>query len=223
MKRKQSDQDLIKSLGFWSSIIFTVLLIIINILYVIMLSTVNPSEWQGVKSYASSFKIIEFFPVVAGLLMLPFTILTMVSIHFALNEKTKIWSIIGVIFCIMFATITGIAYFTQIAVVLPSLIKGNYDGLEQLVFANNNSLMWALNYFGWGFLGLSTLFMSFVFNKDKLQTWVKRLFFLYGIFSSIALLGFLLDNLIMQLGLVFSWFFILPLSTSLLSIVFKKL
>ena len=207
----------INKIGRWASIIFTIMIIAIDLLYILILNTSENGLWRGIEAYASTYKLIEAAPIAVGLLLIPSFLFVAACIHFRTREDMRIWSLLGFIFAAFYVHTTGLAYYIQISVVFPLLSKGDLKGLDMLAFANPHSVMWALNYYGWFFLGVSTFLFSFVFTKGRLELWIKRLFILYGIFSLFAIVGYILDSLALQMALVLSWYTVLPVSTILLS------
>lgn len=195
-------------IGFISALIFSVILVIFDILYVIMAR--NPS-----------FEYIQFFIYGLGLILMPSFVILLASIH--LNTKTsKSWSLIGLSFGLAYAIIVSTVYFVQLAVVLPNMLKNTIFELEMLNMANPRSIVWAANYLGWTFMGLATIFTGLSFGNLIEYRWTRGLFIVHGIFTITAMVGYLLDNFYLQIGVLFSWFFLLPVATFMLAIQFKK-
>jgi len=73
-------------------------------------------------------------------------------------------------------------YFVQFSVVRLSILKGQFEGLEQFVQWNPNSAFYSLNLLGWTlFLGLSSFFIAPIFLKEKKGNLIKWLLILNGI------------------------------------------
>jgi uncharacterized membrane-anchored protein YitT (DUF2179 family) len=52
--------------------------------------------------------------------------------------------------------------------------------------ANPGSFVWALEMYGWGGIGLSFIFMAFIFENGKLESTLKILFLINGISSCVS-------------------------------------
>jgi hypothetical protein len=55
--------------------------------------------------------------------------------------------------------------------------------LPVFTMANPGSFAWALEMYGWGGIGLSFVFMAFIFGKDRPEPVLKGLFLVNGICS----------------------------------------
>ncbi|MGD8632987.1 MAG: hypothetical protein PVF85_05405 [Anaerolineales bacterium] len=211
------------SVGFWSSVAYTVCLVALNISFIVMAVRLPAMDWEGIESYSQTFQSISFLPQVFGLASIPAFILMLASIHKSFHYSRNIWSLAGLAFGTAFATLLGSLYFLQVAIVLPSLRNGTWGGLDQFVFANPQSLAWGLNHFAWSLLGFSLLSIAWVFEGDNLNRWIRLLCTLNGL-ANISLIfsySFRVETLTLVIAIM-SWVIALPLLSVLLALWFKR-
>jgi hypothetical protein len=209
--------------GFWSSVAYAVMLVALNVSFAIMAIQTQGSEWQGIENYARSYRYISFVPQAIGLASIPALILMLTSIHIHANQSRRYWSLAGLGFGIAYAVLLGSLYFIQVCILLPSLKRGDWYGLDQLAFANPRSIAWGLDYFAWSMLGVSLLLTAWVFEGDRLNRWIRSLFIFNGIANLSLILAFPFETIWLTLGVAFlSWVIALPIATILVAIMFKR-
>lgn len=209
--------------GFLSSITFAILLTMLNIAFTVMVIQAPTSEWRGMEVYASTYRVIDFIPQTIGLVTIPAFLLMLICIHLYTDERLKIWSLAGLLFSTTFACLLGTLYFIQVAVIFPALDSGNYQGLEQFAFAYPRSVAWGLNHFAWSLLGVSLLFMAWVFGDSRLERWIRRLFILNGLTNILLIFAFTFDIKTLTLVIAFvSWVIALPITAVLVGLWFRK-
>ena len=181
------------------------------------------SEWQGIETYALSYHLIAFLPQVFGLAFIPALILMFAVIHIHASPSHRHWSLAGFGFGIAYAVLLGSLYFIQVGIVLPALSRGDWNGLDQLAFANPRSIAWALDYSAWSMLGVSMLLTAWVFEGDRLNRWIRSLFILNGITNLSLILAFPFDIAWLTLSVAFlSWVIALPAAAILVAIMFRR-
>ncbi|MDW7675340.1 MAG: hypothetical protein SCK28_12485 [Bacillota bacterium] len=200
---------LLLRVGFTSALIFSIILVLFDILYVVMAR--NPS-----------LEYIQFFIYGLGLILTPSFIILITTIYLLSAKSLRIWGLIGLCFGLSYSIIVSMVYFIQLGVVLPNMINDTMSELEMINMSNPRSVVWAVNYLGWIFMGLATIFIGLSFGDNSSMRWVKRLFIIHGLFTIIAMIGYLLDNFYLQMGVLFSWLLLLPVATFILAIKFRK-
>ena len=88
-----------------------------------------------------------------------------------------------------------------------------------------DSIFWAFEILGYGFMSLAALFVSFVFPKVGIEYWIRWLFIVNGIFAMMAAVGYVLTANplhIVSLLSVGVWSVTFPSATILLAILFKR-
>jgi len=168
------------TLGFWSATlasVFTLTFIVLAV-WTILLSA--PKAWSGIHTYAENFNLLEMASFIPAFLLAPTVVLLMACIYSVTAEPKKVFSLIGLAFAIVYATIIPTNYYLQLFVVRLNLESGMLDGLALLAQQNFHSVFFALETLGYAFLSLATLFVSQVFSVGKLESWIRGLFIISG-------------------------------------------
>mgnify|MGYP005855817565 CR=1 FL=1 len=189
-------------LGFWSALSIVATFLVFTVCFVAIPLTSPLFSWTnlpGYLAYVSNYD--QFFQNLARFAMLlfgPLFVLLLSSIHdLAIGEK-RILARIGLCFGVIFAALTSTNYFVQLSAVRLSILRGETQGLEQIVQANPLSAISAINVLGWSlFLGLSSLFVAPVFSESRLERIIKLSFLLNGIFCILGGIGYVLDIVVL--------------------------
>lgn len=210
-------------IGFWSSLAFAVTLIALNLSFAIMVLQMPFTEWQGMEDYSRIYRTIAFVPQIIGLALIPAFVLMMASIHLHATASRKIWSMAGLAFGTASITLLGSLYFIQVGIVLPALISGDWQGLDQYAFANPRSIAWGLNHLAWSLLGAALFLMAWVFDGAGLRRWIRWLLVLNGLANIMLIFAFAFESEALTLAVAFlSWVFALPLAAVLVALMFKR-
>jgi hypothetical protein len=83
--------------------------------------------------------------------------------------------------------------------------------------------MYAMEHLGWGlFYGLATIFMALAIEGGKIGTWIRWLFIVGGVMSILYIPGIMIANqFLIDLG-YYAAGVLLPVTTVLLAIRFRK-
>ena len=128
----------------------------------------------------SEFVPIEYIWMYPALLMaLAFTVLV-VCIHYAADGEKKIFSQLALVFALIAAAAHSINYFIQLAVVQPSLLKGEFEGLTLFSQYNPHGIFIALEDLGYLMMGFAFLFIVFTLKNENRLDKVIRTIFLVG-------------------------------------------
>ena len=197
LKSDPTEKRYVFQLGFWSSAIATLLVAV-----------------AGVTATAS----IQPFATVIGFLLTPTFLVVMACIHcYASNDK-RVFSLIGLSFAIIYATLISINYFIQLTFVRQSIFD-----VEIFAMDNPQSMMWVIEVLGYFFMGLSTLFAAPVFESGKIENLIKWLFVGNGILGILTPIGYGLSWPIeILLGGLIVWDIVMPISTASLAILFRR-
>lgn len=152
----------------------------------------------------------------------------MISIHAYASLEKKIFSLIGLSFAIIAATILLVDYFIQFSVIPISLMSGETQGLSLLTQYNPHGVFIALEELGYLVMNLSFLFMAPVFtNKNRLEAAIRFIFMTSFVLVVVSLVTI---SMIYRLDkqdrfeiavIPINWF-VLIINGSLLSILFRK-
>ncbi|MGE5653663.1 MAG: hypothetical protein ACM3ZQ_05260 [Bacillota bacterium] len=206
-----------------ASLAFMLSIILMDLSYVVLFRASPPQQWEGVAKYSQTFRVSSMLPVFAGLAVVPTYMFLCRYWGSLTNGVGRAWTRIGIAFSYLFAIISGSAYLVQLLVVLPRAQSGRLEGLEALIFANDRSLAWAANYWGWFFLGISAFCFAQSLTWSGVDRVIKLLLWIYAASSILLVLGYMLQNLPLQLPMVICWFTVQPLAYSLLGVRFDRL
>jgi hypothetical protein len=123
---------------------------------------------------ASRFPRDYYWMYAAMFLYVGFTAL-MAAIRRQAHEGKKIFGDVGFIFAAMSSLVFLLDYFTQLAIIQPSLVLGEFDGIALWSQFNPHGIFIALEELGFFLMSLSMIFMSAVFQgstrSEKIVKW----------------------------------------------------
>ncbi len=205
-------QKSVAQLGFWSSVIVTLMLIIFPLSLAF--------DWPLDVAYGSSF------------LLAPAFVTMMVSIHHYAAPEKKVWSQLGLAFATIYAVMCSLTYYIQLTFVANNYLPIAAEAVKPFVFIPGTPIF-AQDMLGYVFFCLATLAAGPVFTGGKLEAWVKWLFIFDGILFAIPTL--ILPALTMPVNAAGTgagnrvgdyanivWSFYVALATGLLAVVFKR-
>jgi MFS family permease len=127
--------------------------------------------WQGPELYARSFHAIQVFPYLGGLLLVAGLVLLITSMHALAREDQKPLTSTAVVLAAVFATFIFFNYVVQTSY-LPTLARQYGDRYAGIVatfsMANPTSLAWAIEMWGYAFIGVATWLVAPVFHGSRL-------------------------------------------------------
>ncbi|MGC9352564.1 MAG: hypothetical protein ACP5D9_01935 [Mariniphaga sp.] len=142
--------------------------------------------WQSPELFIEFFHPLQTATFFCGYFLVIGSLLTFLALYLTVNETKKIWALSGLAINIVFTAIVFLNYIIQTTYV-PYLATNNPPETEAVLavfsMANPGSFAWALEMYGWGGIGLSFIFMAFIFENEKLQRTLKILFLINGISS----------------------------------------
>ena len=189
--------DWSRRIGFWSAFGIVATFAVFTVCFVAIPLSSPLFIWTNLADYSAYVRNNpQFFQNLARFAMLlfgPLFVALLSSIYDYASDETRPLARIGLCFGVIFAALTGINYFVQLSAVRLSILKGDTQGLEQLVQANPVSMASAINMLGWTlFLGLGSLFVAPVFTGDRLRAVIRYSFLLNGIFCLLGGIGYAL-------------------------------
>jgi len=222
MKTQDSLNKMVSRIGFWSAIFTTVWTIGFILAFGYYMSSL-PSEWPGIEAFVASFEPIPYIAWLIPCLLLALTFPVMVScIHYYAPDDKKIWSLLGLVFAVMYGAVLAANYWLLLTLVRESILSGYREGLEWFVIGSPHSITNTIEGIGYGFMGLAAIFVSQVFDGDKLDRWLRWLFIVNGV-AGIA--GVILGGLGIMTATMISlalWCLTFPVATAMLAILFKR-
>jgi len=212
----------LSQIGFWSGALTAIWTVWFTVAFFAWYAISPPSEWQGIQTYADSFRLIPFLAWVIPCVLLTLTFpVLMSSIYLYASNERKIWGLLGLVFALIYAAILGLNYWILLAVVSPALVGNHADGLELFVIGSPVSVAFSLEGFGYSLMGLSMLFAGPVFSEGKLERWIRWLLILNGVQVFAVIAGLLGVWIVTMVSLVI-WCISFPVVAILLAMLFKK-
>jgi hypothetical protein len=172
----------------------------------------------GPNSASTSFGI--YVLLVPSLLLGPSFVITMAALHAVTPESRKVFSLAGLAFAAMYATLTGLVYFVQITFVAPRLAVGDATGIELLLFVPYKSFLFAIDLFGYSLMSLATLLAAFGLPDVRAARWAKSAMIANGAILPFLAFQMFVPVLIWPAAL---WALTFPLSVLLLFKVFAQI
>ena len=145
--------------------------------------------WRDAETFIRSFHWIQTATFFCGYFLIAGSLLTFVALYFFAKKDKKIMAFSGLAINLIFSGIVFLNYIIQTTYV-PYLAVNNLPEtatvLPVFCMANPGSLAWAFEMYGWGGIGLSFIFMAFIFQNTKTERTLKMLFLINGICSLIS-------------------------------------
>jgi hypothetical protein len=142
----------------------------------------------------------------------------MACIHSYSSEERKVFSLVGLSFAIIYATLISVNYFIQLTFVRQTTFDVSIFDMN-----NSQSMMWVIEVLGYFFMGLSTLFAAPVFGSGKVENLARWLFVTNGILGILTPIAYALSlPMAILLGGLIIWDIVMPLSTASLAILFRR-
>lgn len=218
MKQIPSARSKAIALGFWSALLTA----IFTILFVISTFVFLPPAWEGIQSYSKSFNSWQLISVVPCMIFALTNVMLMVSLHYYIPEHQRIYSLLGIAFTVIYATIIWINAYLQLFVVRLNMLQGQLESLAILAMPNTHSVFYALEAIGYGFLSIALLFISPVFTGKRLANWIRGLFIVVGILGIYGVVIALFDKPVLIISGLGLWMILYPISMVLVCIFFRK-
>jgi hypothetical protein len=176
----------------------------------------------------AAFVPIEYIWMYPAFLMALLFVMLVVCIHYYAAVDNKIFSQIALSFAIIAATAHAINYFIQLAVVQPSLLKIEVEGLSLFSQYNPHGIFIALEDVGYLMMGVAFLFVAAVFSwRDRLERTIRLVFITSSVLAigSLILLalfyGSELEYRYEVAAILIDWITLI-ISGALLSVFFKR-
>ncbi|MCB0257578.1 MAG: DUF4386 family protein, partial [Anaerolineae bacterium] len=146
----------------------------------------SSGPWQGPAVYIQNYHPIQTLPFFCGFLLVSGYVVMMTALHQIAEDRHKTLTLIAVIFTAIFATLIFFNYINQTTFV-PALARGYSPQFDPAIttfsLANPLSLCWAIEMWGYAFLGVATMLAAPIFNRNRLERTVAALMILNGVMS----------------------------------------
>ena len=192
------ERRLVYECGFWSAATATLLVLV-----------------AGITATAS----IQPLATLVGFLLTPSFLVVMACIHAYASNERKVFSLIGLSFAVIYATLISVNYFIQLTYVRQSAFD-----VSMFDMTNPQSMMWVIEILGYFFMGLSTLFAAPVFASGKTESLVKWLFTANGVLGILTPVAYTMNwPLQIMLGGLILWDIVMPIATASIAYMFWRL
>jgi hypothetical protein len=142
--------------------------------------------WRVAALFADSFHPLQTATFFCGYFLVIGSLLTFITLFHLAEPVKRIWALSGLAINIVFTAVVFLNYIIQTTYV-PYLAINRPPELASVLpvftMANPGSFAWALEMYGWGGIGLSFVFMAFIFGKGRFEPVLKVLFLVNGICS----------------------------------------
>jgi hypothetical protein len=142
--------------------------------------------WQDSVLFIKSFNYLQTATFFCGYFLVIGSLLTFVVLTLVTKAEKKIWAVSALAINILFTAVVFLNYIIQTTYV-PYLATNNPPETEHILavftMSNPGSFAWALEMYGWGGIGLSYIFMAFIFGNGKYEQTLKLLFLVNGLCS----------------------------------------
>ncbi|WP_457549536.1 hypothetical protein [Archaeoglobus sp.] len=176
----------------------------------------------------ADFVPIEYIWMYPALLMALLFVVLVTCIHYYAADDKKIFTHIGLSFALLSAAVHTINYFIQLAVMQPSLLKGELQGLSLFSQYNPHGVFIALEDVGYLMMGVAFLFVALAFGRRKrLENVIRYIFIISSVLAvgSLIVLALLyrsdLEYRYEVVVIVIDWITLI-VSVALLSLFFKR-
>lgn len=214
----------VNRIGFWAAI-FTAILAAVFI----TMGMFGSSSWDtfpGMVNYIwTTIKTIDYALFIPAFLLAPVFVVLMASIHYYASVDKKIYSLIGLAFALIYATIITTDYFVLWTVVLPSTIMGETAGLSLFSLYNPHGIFVSLESIAYMMMSLALLFIAPVFQGSRIEQALRWIFIAGFVLAIGSLVGVLLmkyDIVMYEIAIITIYCPVLIISGILLGKIFQK-
>lgn len=224
MKTKNRLRKRVNRLGFWAAILTAVLAAAF-----ITMGMFGSSSWDsypGMVNYVWSYiKVIDYVLFIPAFLLAPVFVVLMACIHYYASVDKKIYSLIGLAFALIYATIITTDYFVLWTVVLPSTIMGETAGLSLFSLYNPHGIFVSLESIAYMMMSLALLFIAPVFQGSRIERALRWIFIAGFVLAIGSLVGVLLmkyDIVMYEIAIITIYCPILIISGIFLGKIFQR-
>ena len=143
---------------------------------------------------------------VVSLASAPLFVFLWVILHNVTAPEQRIFTQTSLALIVIFATLTSINRYVALTVVRQSIAMGITDGLNWFMPYGWPSVMAAIEVLAWGFfLGLAFLSLAPVFRKGKFELAIFWTLIISGMFALIAVLGQVMNSVVLNMLGIIAW------------------
>jgi len=200
-------------LGYWTALMGIALTFIYlgAVAGMFVSGTIPPAE-----PYISMISVVSLASV-------PVFVFLWAILHNVASTGKKVFTQTSLSLIVIFATLTSINRYVALTVVRQSIDMSITDGLNWFMPYGWPSVMAAMEVLAWGFfLGLAMFFLAPVFRTGRLELAIFWTLIISGIFSLIAVIGQVMNSVLLNMLGIIAWGPGLLILFSLLGFWFKS-
>jgi hypothetical protein len=152
--------------------------------------------WSGVPVFARYYHAIQLLPFAFGFLLIVGFVVLLAAMHALAAPQQRAASGCAVAFGTIFAALIFFNYVVQ-TTFIPTLVRhyqaSNEALISALTMSNPQSLGWALEMWGYAFLGLATWLSSSFFSRGRLERATRWAFIANGPISIVGAVWTVID------------------------------
>ena len=173
--------------------------------------------------HAQSSPAISMISAAIGLLWVVTLVILFVALRRLLPRRSEIYADLGLVFMVLLAASSSVNWYVQLTLVPKITQSGDTLLLSLIDIHNVNSIVYAMEHLSWSlFYGLATIFMALAIGGTRMDTWIRWLLIAGGVMSILYIPGIMIANqFLIDLG-YYAAGVLLPLTTILLIIRFRK-
>ncbi len=143
-------------------------------------------EWRGAPHFVLHFYRLQTTPFFFGFVLLVGYLMLFAGLQQAADEASKPRTTVALMLASAYAALIGFNYICQTTFVpaLATHFRPELDAvLSAFTLSNPLSISWAIEMWGYAFLGGATWFAASMFHGSVLNDWIRRLMIVNGIGS----------------------------------------
>jgi hypothetical protein len=180
-------------LGIRAAVVTAIGILVSGPIGLYVVSVVQPSPpWVDAATYAAAYHPVQTLPFFAGFMMVIGFVGIIAALYQLAADRLKPVLLLAVVMSASFCTLILFNYVNQTTFVpaMAQAYRPEYDPvITALAMANPRSLAWALEMWGYGFLGLATWLAAPVFGGSGLERATAGLMVVNGVISIIGVLA----------------------------------
>jgi hypothetical protein len=172
--------------------------------------------------HSTSSQSVQTISAVIAILLDISLLILFVALRRQISGSNMVYADLACVFMTLVCATSTINRFAQLAI-LPKMVQPDDPVAAMIDVHNTGSLMYAVEHLGWGlFYGLATIFLAIAMESGTLENWIRWLFVAGGMLSIVHVVGIVTTNMaISDLGYV-AWGLLLPMTTTLIAIRYRK-
>jgi hypothetical protein len=154
-------------------------------LAVLLINVIQPQPaWEGPQVLVANYHRIQSLPFYFGLLLMSGSLMMIGAVYLLAVEKGA--RLLALLLTAIAAGLIFLNYLIQ-AAFIPAMVESYMPALDPLIVAfsmvNPHSIAWALEMWGYGFLGMGTWLAAGFFTGDGIERATRVLFIVNGVLS----------------------------------------